>query len=64
MAHPKRKQSHSRTRLRRTHHEVAVPTLNKCPQCAATKLTHSVCPECGTYKGRQVLAVKGALSND
>lgn len=29
--------------------------LTKCPACGAAKLMHHVCPECGKYKGRQVL---------
>ena len=29
--------------------------LVKCPDCGAQKLMHHVCPECGKYKGRQVL---------
>ena len=28
-----------------------------CPQCGAAKLPPRVCPNCGTYKGRQVIAV-------
>jgi len=29
-----------------------------CPQCHALKLPHHVCPNCGTYKGEQVLTIK------
>ena len=33
----------------------------KCPNCGATVLTHTVCTECGTYKGQPVkLADKAA----
>ena len=58
MAHPKRKHSHSRSRLRRTHHKVDLPTLSKCSQCKAVKPAYTVCPECGTYKGRKVIEIK------
>jgi large subunit ribosomal protein L32 len=26
-----------------------------CPMCGEKKRTHFVCPNCGTYKGRQVI---------
>jgi large subunit ribosomal protein L32 len=42
-------QAHARKRLINTVH------LTKCPDCGATKLLHTVCKECGKYKGRQVL---------
>ena len=58
MAHPKRKHSHSRSRLRRTHDKVELPTLTKCTQCKAVKPSFVVCPHCGTYKGRQVIEIK------
>lgn len=29
--------------------------LTKCPDCSAPKMLHHACPECGKYKGRQVL---------
>jgi large subunit ribosomal protein L32 len=28
-----------------------------CPQCRSPKPNHRVCPVCGTYNGRDVLAV-------
>jgi len=30
--------------------------VNACPQCQAPKRPHHVCANCGTYKGRQVIA--------
>jgi large subunit ribosomal protein L32 len=29
--------------------------LVKCPDCGATAQSHTVCHECGKYRGRQVL---------
>jgi len=55
MAVPKRKVSKSRRDKRRTHQKVAAPNLSICPQCKETKLSHHVCPNCGTYKGRTVI---------
>lgn len=62
MAHPKRKHSHSRSRLRRTHDKITLPTLTKCDSCFAVKPSFSICPECGTYKGRQIIVKKTKTS--
>ncbi|MBR1381479.1 MAG: 50S ribosomal protein L32, partial [Paludibacteraceae bacterium] len=35
MAHPKRRQSHTRQAKRRTHDVVMAPTLATCPNCGA-----------------------------
>jgi large subunit ribosomal protein L32 len=56
MAVPKQKQSHSRTNKRRSQHKVSAPTYNSCPQCHSPRVPHRVCPECGYYGGRQVVA--------
>lgn len=31
--------------------------LIPCDQCGELKPRHTVCPECGTYRGRQVVKV-------
>ena len=56
MAVPKKKQSHSRTAKRRAQHRISPPALNQCPQCHSPRRPHRVCPECGFYAGREVLA--------
>ena len=53
---PKRKTSKSRRDKRRTHYKVEPPRAVACPQCGEAKLPHRVCPNCGYYGGRQVLA--------
>lgn len=55
MAHPKRKQSKSRRDKRRGHDKAAVPTLAICPNCGAAYKYHTVCGECGTYRGKQAV---------
>jgi large subunit ribosomal protein L32 len=55
MAVPKKKMSRSRTRQRKSMWKVARTATIRCPQCSAPKLSHRVCKECGTYKGREVL---------
>jgi large subunit ribosomal protein L32 len=56
MAVPKQRQSHARTHKRRSQHKISPPGLHSCPRCHAPKLPHRVCPECGTYAGREVIA--------
>ena len=57
MAVPKKKMSRSRTRRRKAQWKVAPPTLVACQQCGAKHRPHHVCAECGTYNGRDVIAV-------
>jgi len=60
MAVPKRKISKTRGRKRRTHWVAKAPQVGICTQCNAAILPYRACPECGTYKGRSVISVKGA----
>jgi large subunit ribosomal protein L32 len=53
---PKKRTSASRRDSRRAHDALVAPTLVACPQCKSMKPPHVVCPECGTYAGRQVIA--------
>ena len=54
---PKKRTSKARRDSRRSHHALSAPAVVECPQCKSKKLPHVVCPECGTYAGRQVLDV-------
>lgn len=58
MAVPQHRTSKTRKRLRRTHFKLEAPGMVVCPQCGEYKLSHHVCKNCGTYKGRTVLNVK------
>lgn len=57
MAHPKHRKSKSKTRMGRSHHAIAAPSLSECPSCGAKILPHRACPSCGYYKDRKVLSV-------
>jgi len=56
MAVPKKKMSRSRTRRRQAMWKLRRPRMSTCPQCHAPKLPHRACPNCGTYRGREVTA--------
>jgi large subunit ribosomal protein L32 len=58
MALPKRKHSKARRDKSRTHWKLVLPSLTTCPQCARPIAQHRVCPQCGYYRGRQVLVIK------
>ncbi len=55
MGVPKKKTTKSKKKHRRACKKVSLPSLSQCPQCKAPKLPHFVCPECGYYKGKQVV---------
>lgn len=52
---PKRRFSHGRTHRRRAHDALTLPNLVECPQCKTPRLSHQVCPNCGYYKGIEVV---------
>jgi large subunit ribosomal protein L32 len=57
MAVPKGKTSRAKRDKRRSHDAIGVPPVSLCPQCREPKLPHRVCPNCGTYRGREVIAI-------
>ena len=56
MAVPKRKISRTRRDKRRSNvWKLEAPAFSKCTQCGERKMPHRVCPNCGFYKGREVI---------
>lgn len=62
MAHPKRRISKHKKRIRRSHLALDAPTPNHCARCGAVARPHRVCDSCGYYgfdkggaKGMEVL---------
>ena len=59
MAVPKRKSSKARKNKRRSNVcKISVPGFSKCSQCGELKAPHKVCPNCGYYKGKEVIKVE------
>ena len=54
MAVPKRKTSKARRDKRRAQHGIEAPRLTVCPNCGSPTRPHHVCPNCKTYRGRDV----------
>ena len=57
MAHPKRRQSHTRGAKRRTHYKAEMPTLATCPVTGVMHLMHRAYYVDGDlyYKGKLVM---------
>ena len=56
MAVPKRRVSRTRRDTRRSSvWKLPIPNFSKCTQCGELKLPHKVCPNCGFYKGKEII---------
>ncbi|MBU2490155.1 MAG: 50S ribosomal protein L32 [Proteobacteria bacterium] len=58
MALPKHKTSKSRRGMRHSQWKLEPISVGKCPQCGDPKMPHCMCPSCGAYKGRIVVAAE------
>ncbi|GAB6012377.1 50S ribosomal protein L32 [Viscerimonas tarda] len=61
MAHPRSRQSSARQAKRRTHDKAALPTLAICSNCGSWHVFHTVCGECGYYRGKLAIEKKAAV---
>lgn len=56
---PKRRISRTRQARKRARYlRLKLPNMVPCPQCATLRLAHTVCPNCGTYKGVEVFQIE------
>ncbi len=62
MAVPFRRTSKTTKRMRRSHYKLSVNGLSVCSNCGQMIKSHTVCPHCGYYDGKQV--VKGKDSEN
>ncbi|MFA5625113.1 MAG: 50S ribosomal protein L32 [Bradymonadales bacterium] len=59
MAVPKKRTSHSRSKMRRSINDRLTPVqVSYCPECGEPKLPHHACVSCGKYKAQQVIKVE------
>ncbi len=56
MAVPKKKTTPSKRNMRRAHDALKPTGVMECPECGEFKRPHHVCPACGHYDGREVMA--------
>ena len=58
--HPKRKHSKGRRDRRRAQDALTPTQVVACSNCGEKRLSHTVCPNCGFYDGKEVVAQKPA----
>ncbi|MDP3900733.1 MAG: 50S ribosomal protein L32 [bacterium] len=62
MAVPKQHRSKSRQGQRRQHLFIKASRTVSCGKCAKPVLPHTMCANCGTYRGREMVDVFAKLS--
>ncbi len=62
MAVPKRKTSKSRSRTRKAHDALPKRHFAKCPRCNQATLPHTVCGNCGHYRGKMIVDMEESAS--
>jgi len=56
---PKKRHSRQRKGKRRASIRLAKPSLTQCGNCGfEASIPHTVCKNCGFYKGKQIMSVK------
>ncbi|MCW5876086.1 MAG: 50S ribosomal protein L32 [Anaerolineales bacterium] len=55
---PKRKVSKGRRDRRRAHDGLQARNSVVCANCGQTRLPHRACPNCGHYRGREVVKIE------
>ena len=63
MALPKQRHTKSRRNKRRRNIFISPSALTVCPKCGKPALPHTVCLNCGYYKGVEVIDVLKKLTN-
>jgi large subunit ribosomal protein L32 len=62
MAVPRHKHTRAKVGKTRMHKHIFSVALNVCPKCKKPVLSHTVCSNCGYYKGVEVINVMAELS--
>lgn len=62
MAVPRHKHTRAKVGKTRMHKNIKRVVLSVCPKCRKPILSHTVCKNCGFYKGVEVINVLGELT--
>lgn len=60
MGLPSKRRTKTSKKERASHFALKPKVLVECVKCGKPVLPHHACAKCGTYKGKQVVAVKSA----
>ncbi len=55
---PKRKHSSGRRDRRRSQDALTAQNLVQCTNCGEMRQPHRICPNCGHYKGREIIEIE------
>jgi large subunit ribosomal protein L32 len=58
---PKKKLARSRSKKRYATKGYSTPKLAVCDSCGQKKLPHTLCPNCGSYKGKVIIKPKESV---
>ena len=64
MAVPQNKVTKSRRNMRRSHDALTADNPGECSNCGELKRPHHVCPSCGHYADREVIAMVDEIDID
>lgn len=64
MALPKQRHTRQRRDRARKQYDVQLVNTQECPKCKARVLSHRACPECGYYRGKEVLKMTPKLTKE
>jgi large subunit ribosomal protein L32 len=64
MAVPQNRVTRSRRNNRRSHDSLVAANSQECPSCGELKRSHHVCPACGHYNDREVVAAADEIELD
>lgn len=64
MAVPQNRVTRSRRNMRRAHDALVAANPNECANCGELRRPHHVCPSCGNYNAREVVAVAAIEDTD
>ena len=62
MSVPRQRKTKSQRNQRRMHLNAKPPSLAKCKKCGKPVLPHTVCQNCGYYKGTEIINVLEKLN--
>jgi large subunit ribosomal protein L32 len=64
MAVPQNRTTKSRRNMRRSHDALVAGNPQECSNCGELKRPHHVCPSCGHYDAREVVATKAVETDE